>query len=125
MTFCDRTVETDLSSFVSGISPEGVYDSQSAEPGSLRAKILQAIGDVQQGLLERGTEVLYFLLPNYDVPYTGSNLLSNDSSLYNPVSLQTEFEIHSSKVFFELPGLIKRQGRPSEAVSVYLKVCRS
>ena len=52
-----RRVEDQCSSFISSISPEGVYDGQSAEPGSLRAKILHAISDVQQGLLERGTEV--------------------------------------------------------------------
>lgn len=37
--------------------PEGVFDSQAAEDGSLRAKVLQCIQGLQEGLLERGTEV--------------------------------------------------------------------
>lgn len=42
--------------------PEGVYDSQAAEEGSLRSKVLQCIQGLQEGLLERGTEVRLLLL---------------------------------------------------------------
>ena len=37
--------------------PEGVVDHQAAEPDTLRAKIQQGILGLQEGLLERGTEV--------------------------------------------------------------------
>ena len=44
-------------SMLSGALVEGVHGGQSSEPESLRAKIQQGILALQEGLLERGTEV--------------------------------------------------------------------
>ena len=42
---------------LSGALVEGVHSGQASEPESLRAKIQQGILALQEGLLERGTEV--------------------------------------------------------------------
>jgi hypothetical protein len=52
-----RSVEEKRTSLLAGTSVEGVYDGQASEPESLRAKIQQGILALQEGLLERGTEV--------------------------------------------------------------------
>lgn len=53
-----RRVEEQHAALLADAKPEGVYDSQAAEPDSLRARLQQGIASLQQGLLERGTEVL-------------------------------------------------------------------
>lgn len=54
-----RRVDEEHAALLSNAKPEGVFDSQSAEADSLRAKIQQGIAGLQQGLLERGTEVTF------------------------------------------------------------------
>lgn len=52
-----RSVDEKKTSLLSGALVEGVHDGQASEPESLRAKIQQGILALQEGLLERGTEV--------------------------------------------------------------------
>ena len=48
---------------LSGAVVEGVHGGQASEPESLRAKIQQGILALQEGLLERGTEVSHSAIP--------------------------------------------------------------
>ena len=52
-----RSAENQRTSMLRAAKPEGIYGEQASEPDSLRAKIHLAIGRLQEGLLERATEV--------------------------------------------------------------------
>lgn len=52
-----RSAEDKRTSLLAGARPEGVYGDQNSDPDDLRAKIQQGIRVLQEGLLERGTEV--------------------------------------------------------------------
>ena len=52
-----RSAEDRRASLLAAAKPEGIYGEQASEADSLRAKIQQAIRALQEGLLERSTEV--------------------------------------------------------------------
>lgn len=56
--FC-RSAEDTRAALLAAAKPEGIYGDQASDADSLRAKIQQAIRQLQEGLLERATEVLY------------------------------------------------------------------